>query len=75
TGVRDREYFRSIYFHEPGGILFEIATDPPGFTVDESVAALGSSLKLPAWYEPRRAQIEGALPPLRRPALNNAQEE
>jgi len=75
TGVRDREYFRSIYFHEPGGILFEIATDPPGFTVDESVADLGSSLKLPAWYEPRRAQIERALPPLRRPALNNAQEE
>jgi len=72
--VRDREYFRSIYFHEPGGILFEIATDPPGFSVDESVAELGSSLKLPAWYEPRRAQIERALTPLRRPALNNARE-
>ncbi len=68
TSVRDREYFRSIYFHEPGGVLFEIATDPPGFTIDESVAALGSGLKLPPWLESRRPQLERALPPLRRPA-------
>jgi len=67
TSVRDRAYFRSIYFHEPGGILFEIATDPPGFTVDEDVAALGSGLKLPPWLESRREELEGALPPLHRP--------
>jgi len=74
TSVREREYFRSIYFHEPGGILFEIATDPPGFTVDESVAALGTSLKLPPWLESRRAELERALPPLRRP-VSGAQVE
>jgi glyoxalase family protein len=67
TPVLDREYFRSIYFREPGGILFEIATDPPGFAVDEPVDQLGTHLKLPAWFEPRRAQIETALPPLKLP--------
>ena len=64
TPVRDRKYFRSIYFHEPGGVLFEIATDPPGFSVDESPRALGTSLQLPDQYEPRRAEIERQLPEL-----------
>ncbi len=64
TPIRERKYFRSIYFREPGGVLFEIATDGPGFDVDESVEALGSSLQLPEWLESRRAQIEKALPPI-----------
>src|SRR6202035_4254334 len=64
TPVQERQYFRSIYFREPGGVLFEIATDGPGFTVDEPVASLGSALKLPPWLEPARAEIEEALPPL-----------
>lgn len=67
TTVRDRQYFRSIYFREPGGVLFEIATDPPGFTLDEPVEELGTQLKLPPWIEPRRARIEQVLPPLRLP--------
>jgi glyoxalase family protein len=58
----DRVYFHSIYFREPGGILFEIATDPPGFTMDESVDALGASLRLPTWMERARPQIEESLP-------------
>ncbi|RJQ51157.1 MAG: ring-cleaving dioxygenase [Desulfobacteraceae bacterium] len=65
TGVKDRKYFKSIYFHDPGGILFEIATDPPGFAVDEPVENLGETLKLPDSYEPMRAEIEKRLPPLR----------
>jgi glyoxalase family protein len=65
TPVLDRQYFRSIYFREPGGVLFEIATDPPGFTIDETPAALGSTLKLPPWLESQRASIERALSPLR----------
>jgi len=64
TPTRDREYFRSIYFREPGGVIFEIATDGPGFLVDEDEAALGTALKLPSQFEARRAQIEAALPPL-----------
>ena len=64
TEQRDRNYFRSIYFREPGGVLFEIATDIPGFAVDEPVAELGRSLKLPAFLERHRAQIEGVLPSL-----------
>jgi glyoxalase family protein len=60
----DRQYFRSVYFREPGGILFEIATDQPGFPVDEPLASLGTELKLPAFLEPRRRQIEATLPPL-----------
>jgi glyoxalase family protein len=60
----DRNYFRSIYFREPGGILFEIATDEPGFTVDEPVASLGRELKLPAFLESHRREIEAALPPV-----------
>ena len=64
TGQKDRNYFRSIYFREPNGILFEIATDQPGFAVDESVASLGQSLKLPPFLEPRRAELETKLPRL-----------
>lgn len=66
--VMDRQYFRSIYFREPGGVLFEIATDPPGFTADEPAEALGTRLKLPPWLEAQRAQVEARLPPLRLPA-------
>ncbi len=65
TGVRDRKYFQSIYFNEPGGVLFEIATDPPGFTVDESLDSLGESLQLPDTFESIRSEIEKSLPPLR----------
>jgi len=60
----DRTYFRSVYFREPGGVLFEIATDQPGFAVDEPADQLGQSLKLPAMYEGRRKEIEAALPAL-----------
>jgi catechol 2,3-dioxygenase-like lactoylglutathione lyase family enzyme len=66
--VMDRKYFNSIYFREPGHILFEIATDPPGFTVDEPLAELGSKLLLPPWLEPARQQLTAILPPLRLPA-------
>jgi glyoxalase family protein len=65
TPVIDRQYFRSIYFREPGGVLFEIATDPPGMTVDEPLESLGSRLTLPPWYEPRRDWITDRLPRLR----------
>ncbi len=64
TEQKDRNYFRSVYFREPGGVLFEIATDMPGFAVDETPDALGQSLKLPAQYEPHRAEIEAILPKL-----------
>lgn len=64
TEVKDRDYFKSVYFHEPGGILFELATDPPGFTIDEKPETLGSSLKLPDWLEEQRHRIEAELPPL-----------
>jgi len=60
--VMDRIYFHSIYYREPGGILFEIATDPPGFTVDEPVEQLGTGLKLPPWFEAHRKEIEASLP-------------
>ncbi len=65
TEILDRQYFKSIYFREPGGVLFEIATDAPGFAVDEPLLELGRHLKLPPWLEPNRAQIAAALPPLR----------
>lgn len=68
----DRFYFRSVYFREPGGILFEIATDEPGFIVDEDTATLGSELKLTAAHEPLRARIEAQLPPIRVPAAEGA---
>jgi glyoxalase family protein len=58
----NRDYFFSIYFREPGGVLFELATDNPGFTVDEDLQALGTKLKLPVQYEPMRAEIEKSLP-------------
>ncbi len=67
TPAIDRTYFRSIYFREPGGVLFEIATDPPGFSVDEPANRLGSRLVLPAWLEPERARLEEILPPVRIP--------
>jgi len=67
TPVLDRKYFHSIYFREPGGILFEIATDPPGFAVDEPVGQLGTRLELPPWLEPQRKEIEQVLPALRLP--------
>ncbi len=66
TPIRDRQYFRSIYFHEPGGVLFEIATDTPGFAVDESPDKLGHSLMLPPQYERLRQNIEERLPLLHR---------
>ncbi|AWN34583.1 ring-cleaving dioxygenase [Methylobacterium radiodurans] len=62
TEQRDRNYFRSVYFREPGGVLFEIATDAPGFAVDEPAESLGQALKLPAFLEPHRASIEAVLP-------------
>jgi glyoxalase family protein len=68
TEVIDRQYFTSIYFREPGGVLFEIATDQPGFTVDEPLLTLGRALKLPPWLEPSREQIAAALPTLHLPA-------
>jgi glyoxalase family protein len=61
----DRYYFRSLYFREPNGILFEIATDGPGFTADEPLESLGARLALPPFLEPRRAEIEAGLNPLR----------
>lgn len=64
SGPVDRFWFRSLYFREPGGILIEIATDEPGFTADEPVAALGQSLSLPPFLEPRRREIEAGLRPL-----------
>jgi glyoxalase family protein len=66
TPVIDRQYFNAIYFREPGGVLFEIATDPPGFTADEPLETLGQALKLPAQHEPLRERITRVLPPLRR---------
>jgi len=62
TDQKDRNYFRSVYFREPNGILFEIATDDPGFAVDEPAASLGQELKLPRFLEPKRERIEAALP-------------
>lgn len=67
TPVIDRRYFRSVYFREPGGVLFEIATDGPGFTVDEPAASLGSALRVPGWLAGDRHVIEAGLPPLRLP--------
>jgi glyoxalase family protein len=64
TQILDRQYFKSIYFREPGGVLFEIATDAPGFAVDEPLLELGRHLKLPPWLEPNREQIAAALPRL-----------
>lgn len=65
TPVKNRDYFRSIYFREAGGVLFEIATDIPGFDVDEPFEHLGENLKMPAWYEKHRDEIEARLPELK----------
>jgi glyoxalase family protein len=64
TPVIDRYYFKSIYFREPGGVLFEIATDGPGFTIDEAVESLGSSLSLPPWFQVNRDRLDATLPPI-----------
>ena len=68
TPIIDRKYFHSIYYKEPGGILFEIATDPPGFAIDEAPEELGAKLQLPPWLEPSREELLTILPPLRLPA-------
>jgi glyoxalase family protein len=65
--VMDRNYFHSIYFREPSGILFEVATDGPGFAVDEAPETLGEALKLPAQYERATTQLEAILPPIHLP--------
>jgi glyoxalase family protein len=67
TPVIDRIYFHSIYFREPGGVLFEIATEPPGFTLDETLEELGTGLCLPPWLESARSQIEKILPAIQVP--------
>lgn len=64
TGIVDRQYFNAVYFREQGGILFEIATDTPGFDNDEPMEHLGEKLQLPSWYEPHRAEIESNLLPI-----------
>jgi glyoxalase family protein len=74
TSVIDRFWFKSVYFKEPGGALFEIATDGPGFGVDESLDDLGGRLVLPPWLESNRATIEASLPPLRAPAAASQRE-
>ncbi|WP_410669855.1 ring-cleaving dioxygenase [Amycolatopsis sp. cmx-4-68] len=71
TSILDRQYFRSIYFREPGGTLLEVATDEPGFAIDEPLLELGRALKLPPWLEPRRDEIQHMLPKLNLPAENN----
>ncbi len=68
TPVIDRFWFKSVYFKEPGGVLFELATDGPGFAVDEDSAHLGETLVLPPWLEPERAAIEASLPKVTMPA-------
>ncbi|OXM51257.1 ring-cleaving dioxygenase [Amycolatopsis thailandensis] len=71
TSILDRQYFRSIYFREPGGTLLEVATDEPGFAIDEPLLELGRALKLPPWLEPKREDIEAMLPKLDLPSENN----
>ncbi|HEU5121020.1 MAG TPA: ring-cleaving dioxygenase, partial [Candidatus Nitrosocosmicus sp.] len=70
TPVIDRKYFHSVYFREPGGILFEIATDPPGFMVDQEEEELGRKLLLPEWLEPERKYLEKILPKIKTPSLD-----
>ena len=74
TGVIDRFWFKSVYFREPGGVLFEIATDGPGFATDEDPAHLGEALVLPPWLESQRHGIEGGLPPINLPLAARARE-
>lgn len=73
TPIIDRQYFHSIYFREPGGVLFEIATDPPGFATDETVERLGSSLKLPPWLEEARPELERQLARIELPKVGGGQ--
>ena len=73
TPIIDRQYFHSIYFREPGGVLFEIATDPPGFATDETVERLGTSLKLPPWLEKARPELEQLLPRIELPNIGGGQ--
>jgi len=73
TPIIDRQYFHSIYFREPGGVLFEIATDPPGFATDETVDRLGTSLKLPPWLEKTRPELEQLLPQIELPKIGTGQ--
>ncbi len=75
TPVIDRNYFHSVYFKEPGGILFEIATDPPGMLIDESIETLGEDLKLPSQYEPNRKYYEAMLNPIITNEENHEEEE
>jgi predicted esterase len=72
TPVIDRNYFHSVYFREPGGILYELATNPPGFAIDEPAEHLGEALKLPPQYEPHRAEIEAVLPRIHLPVPASA---
>jgi len=72
TPVIDRNYFHSIYFREPGGVLFEAATDPPGFTIDEPADKLGTKLSLPPWLEAQREAVEESLPKVRLPKIVTA---
>jgi predicted esterase/catechol 2,3-dioxygenase-like lactoylglutathione lyase family enzyme len=72
TPVIDRKYFRSVYFREPGGVLYELATRPPGFAIDEPVERLGERLMLPPQYEPQRAEIEAILPRIHLPVPASA---
>jgi glyoxalase family protein len=72
TEVIDRFWFKSVYFLEPGGVLFEIATDGPGFAIDEDPATLGEHLVLPPWLESQRGEIEASLPPIKPPAESGA---
>ncbi|MGO8793844.1 MAG: ring-cleaving dioxygenase [Candidatus Sulfotelmatobacter sp.] len=73
TPIIDRTYFHSIYFREPGGVLFEIATDPPGFAVDEPADEIGSSLVLPTWLESERSELQRVLPPIIPPRIFGGQ--
>jgi len=75
TPIIDRQYFHSIYFREPGGVLFEIATDPPGFATDETVERLGTSLKLPPWLEKARPELRKLLPRIELPKIGGEADE
>ena len=75
TPVIDRFYFHSVYFQEPGGILFEIATNPPGFTIDEKLEELGTHLVLPPWLEPNRKSLERILPKVDLSAISTTRVE
>jgi len=73
TPVIDRQYFQSVYFREPGGVLFEVATDQPGFTIDEAPGDLGTQLQLPPIYQPIRDRVVRTLPPLRLPEVTTVE--